>query len=631
MEEDITDAPVEGSAYMRHFSFPYEEATQIQLKNAKALIDPQLGFYKTSVARGFPQIPSKDPVEVKLSHYESSVYNMISNYEDLLFCRRFPDDQKMRLLYCAHALNHCLRSRKLMIKNNEKEKRFGISDDLRDQGFHRARVLILAPTKEAARRIVHTFLGLMPKGSTVSHRKRFERDFGPQTPEAQKNNEIGRKPKDYKEWFSCNTGDHFRIGIAFSKKTVKLYSAFMESDLILASPLGLKSIIEEEKDKEADLQYITASTELLVIDQAEALLMQNWANVLQIVGLLNQRPTKASFSSAARIRLAYLAGYGKLYRQSLIFSAVAAPQIVLLTGECENFQGLNYIPPTPHYPGMYSTYLLDHVRVPGLKPDKCKDDGSTPPSKKARVIVSVSHNTSPEWPDVKLNLIPFAVFDQAECITSHPFSSDSVTDDDDNQAEMDSAANDHPKHRLSNTNSNSQQIVVYSAQLPQKNPISWSGRAMPIARMNAFKQRVLPKLRRGLDSRVLIYVPDFYDLEELRLLLTTESLDFCCVHEYTEDKEAERFRTLFSQGRIRILLLSERYYFFRRRKIRGAQTFVFYGPPTFPWFLSELLDSRYVPDASADGNAGSVISVTILYFPPLEAHMVATLTGKIDL
>lgn len=73
-------------------------------------------------------------------------------------------------------------------------------------------------------------------------------------------------------------------------------------------------------------------------------------------------------------------------------------------------------------------------------------------------------------------------------------------------------------------------------------------------------------------------------------------------------------------------------YFLRNsRKIRGAQTFVFYGPPTFPWFLSELLDSRYVPDASADGNAGSVISVTILYFPPLEAHMVATLTGKIDL
>lgn len=66
-------------------------------------------------------------------------------------------------------------------------------------------MLILAPTKEAARRIVHTFLGLMPKGSTVSHRKRFERDFGPQTPEAQKNNEIGRKPKDYKEWFSCKS------------------------------------------------------------------------------------------------------------------------------------------------------------------------------------------------------------------------------------------------------------------------------------------------------------------------------------------------------------------------------------------------------------------------------------------
>ncbi|VDP88359.1 unnamed protein product [Echinostoma caproni] len=215
-DEDITDAPVEG-------------------------------FYKTSVSHGFPRIESKNPVDVKLGPYETEVYNIVSNYEDLLLCRRHPEDQNMRLIYCAHALNHCLRSRKLIVKNNEKEKRIGVSDELRDQGFHRARVLILTPTKEAARRVVHTFLALMPKGSTVSHRKRFERDFGPLPGETDKEKRLGRKPKDYEEWFSCNVSDHFRIGIAFAKKSVKLYSAFADSDLILASPLGLQSIIEEEK------------------------------------------------------------------------------------------------------------------------------------------------------------------------------------------------------------------------------------------------------------------------------------------------------------------------------------------------------------------------------------------------
>lgn len=59
-----------------------------------------------------------------------------------------------------------------------------------------------------------------------------------------------------------------------------------------------------------------------------------------------------------------------------------------------------------------------------------------------------------------------------------------------------------------------------------------AGRAVPLARLAAFKQRLLPRLRRGLDERVLIYVPDYYDLEELRALLHNESLSFCYVHEY---------------------------------------------------------------------------------------------------
>ncbi|VDP92614.1 unnamed protein product [Echinostoma caproni] len=273
------------------------------------------------------------------------------------------------------------------------------------------------------------------------------------------------------------------------------------------------------------MQYITASTELLVVDQAEMLLMQNWANVQQIIGMLNQRPTKAAFSSAARIRLAYLAGYGKLYRQTLIFSAVAAPQIMLLAGECENFQGFNYIPPLPCYPGLYPTYLPDHVRIPGLKPVQTQTVNGAPlhPAKKARVVPS-NDQSAPGLPDVKLTLIPFAVFGQTDSGPQNPVNSNSDSDDEDVNDEMTITTK-------INTHSNSNQLVVSAGPLPEKSLIALSDRAIPLARLNAFKQRVLPRLRRGLDPRVLIYVPDFYDLEELRLLLRAESLDFCCIHE----------------------------------------------------------------------------------------------------
>ncbi|CAH8580016.1 unnamed protein product [Schistosoma curassoni] len=95
--------------------------------------------------------------------------------------------------------------------------------------------------------------------------------------------------------------------------------------------------------------------------------MQNRATVQKIVSSLNQRPTVLVSASAARIRLCYLAGYGRRYRQTLLFSAVSYFFITSLSGECENFQGLNYIPPLSHYPDLYPTFLPDWVRIPELK------------------------------------------------------------------------------------------------------------------------------------------------------------------------------------------------------------------------------------------------------------------------
>ncbi|CAH8535560.1 unnamed protein product [Dicrocoelium dendriticum] len=464
---------------------------------------------------------------------------------------------------------------------------------------------------------------LMPKGSTVSHRRRFEVDFGPRPGETDKEKRKGRKPADYEEWFSCNVCDHFRIGISFSKKSVKLYSAFSDADVILASPLGLQTIIDNEKEKEADVQYITASIELLIIDQAEMLLMQNWSNVQRIVSLLNQRPTNAAFASSTRIRLAYLAGYGRRYRQTLIFSAVEAPQITLLTGECDNFQGLNFFPSVP--------------RFEDISPSHFGDVTHPPEAKRARLFARGAYKTADQFTgsltklrgasNVSVNLIPFAVSGQALSTLEHLCDvGDSVDVDVSTEADcMAASKNDELSTRLVCLHQTSTSVDRIS-----DTDLSYmAGRSVPIARMDTFKARVLPRLRRGTDQRVLIYVPDFYDLEELRFVLSSESLDFCCVHEYSTDTEADRFRTLFYLGRIRIILVSERYYFFRRRKIRGAQNLIFFGPPTFPWFLKEFIDCRHKAKELPD--EPQPLQLTILYYPPFEAHVLSALTGRVDL
>lgn len=75
------------------------------------------------------------------------------------------------------------------------------------------------------------------------NKKRFTAEFSLPSEE---DGIAASKPDDYKKLFAGNIDDCFRIGIKMARKQMKLFSEFYSSDIIIASPLGLKTIIGEE-------------------------------------------------------------------------------------------------------------------------------------------------------------------------------------------------------------------------------------------------------------------------------------------------------------------------------------------------------------------------------------------------
>ncbi|KAM0344577.1 hypothetical protein ACHAPU_007351 [Fusarium lateritium] len=274
---------------------------------------------------------------------------LLFNYNDVLFCdRTVRNSDSLRELTCLHALNHVFKTRDRVIKNNHKLAKEGQDADLelRDQGFTRPKVLFLLPTRNSCLRMVNMIRDLC-EPDQQENRKRFDDGY------VDKEAKFGEdRPADFKDLFEGSDDDMFRLGMKFTRKTIKYFSQFYNSDILFASPLGLRMAIGSEDDSKLDFDFLS-SIEMVVVDQADALLMQNWEHVEFIFEHMNLQPKDAHGCDFSRVRNWYLEDWAKYFRQTVILSAFNTPELSeLLRLHCHNWAGKVRL--QPEYPGTLS-------------------------------------------------------------------------------------------------------------------------------------------------------------------------------------------------------------------------------------------------------------------------------------
>eukprot|EP00181_Compsopogon_caeruleus_P001195 CAMPEP_0184686480 /NCGR_PEP_ID=MMETSP0312-20130426/22655_1 /TAXON_ID=31354 /ORGANISM="Compsopogon coeruleus, Strain SAG 36.94" /LENGTH=736 /DNA_ID=CAMNT_0027141619 /DNA_START=183 /DNA_END=2393 /DNA_ORIENTATION=- len=465
------------------------------------------------------------PPPLKLSPLETAVGGELRAYRDVMVCAReasrFDRERSIIRLTLLHLLAHVSRARSRVVKNNEKlaasaENPENQEDPPRDQGFTRPRALILLPMRNLAFETISDLVALAvpagekESGGNTNHRRvlnwdKFLAEYGPDEEEPTHSG----KPKDFQYRFRGNIDDDFKIGIALATKSVKLFSEFYQSDVVVASPMGLKRYFEDVRDGMASetRSDFLSSIEICVVAGAESLIMQNWEHLKEVMDRLNKVPHQLRDTDISRVSRIHIEGKAGCVRQTVLLSNQRNAELNALFRSFRNHSG--------------RIQFVERFSERGL---------------------------------FDLNMLPLSTTG-----SSHEF-----------------------------------------LRLPKSTSVLESVEN----RFQFFRDTLIDSVlsKRDRWGQVVIYIPSYLDYVRVRNLFlmrrkeSPSSIQFGALCEHTDLSDVSRARSKFFDRQYAVLLLTERFQFYRRYRIRGAESVLFYGVPLNASLYAEVVQFLHLSD-----------------------------------
>lgn len=459
------------------------------------------------------QWPSLGVDQPDVSLY-NSLFASFNSYRDVIFpAMDHTNGNTIRALYSLHALNHVLKARRRVKKNSDKIRlaaakpsvlaELEANPRLRDQGFTRPRVLIVAPFRSVAYELVQMIEKLCPNDE-VMNRKRFEEEFAPTEDHGRT-----KMAEDWLHLFNGNYDDKFRIGISFSRKAIKLYAPFYSSDIIICSPLGLRLVTGLEGDSRGEVDFLS-SIEMLIIDRADALRMQNWEHLTNVLDVMNRKPREMRDIDIRRIRPSVAAGESRWFRQTIVLA-----------------DGAN---------ADYSNILVDVVK----HDDRKKEDKEEGDEEQDVTMFDIRTFAATNYRGRQRYLV------QYPSALNMPLAR-------------------HMFHHCDCNKASQRHQAMYEY----------------------FESVFWPDVGHGLEQ-LLILASSYGDYMKIRSLLKHECVNFASLCEYSSNSDLSIKRRKFQSGEVPVMVITERFAWFRRYRMRGTKHVLFYGPPDTPIYNEVL-------------------------------------------
>lgn len=120
----------------------------------------------------------------------------------------------------------------------------------------------------------------------------------------------------------------------------------------------------------------------------------------------------------------------------------------------------------------------------------------------------------------------------------------------------------------------------------------------PTLRFNYFVEHILPRFDTSTYDHTLIYLSSYFDFVRLRNYMRTEKhkqFNYLTLSEYSTKKQILLARNIFYHRDVRFLLMTERFHFYHRYRIKGIRHILFYDLPSYGHFYPEIVHFLTLP------------------------------------